>query len=467
MIGAVCFDMDQQLRFATLSGDHNPIHVDPIAVRRTLPARLVVHGVHVLLWSLGVLARTYDGELPQIGRIRVRFLRFTYVGDEVRLVRSAGREGEIRLSVMTEDVVRADIRLTFDALGTCDPIMPGGEAHLPGTGPLDHDGISFDDRRGTVRFMTPAGTIASSLPGAARWLGEERIDALAAATRLVGMIYPGLYSVLGGIDVRLTPGDGAGALAFEMGEQRHGQIDAIIAGGGISGTLDCRVPHAPVPQPASADLRDLVAPGRFAGTQVLVVGGSRGAGEAAAKLLALGGADVTITYRDGAADAAAVAAEIVEAGGLCATMRFDAGQPIDEQLGDLIPSHVCWFASPPMVRTDAKLPDDKRLSAYLGVLATSFSLVAAALHARRSDLRLFYPSTTWIEAPPAGLTEYCMAKAAGEVLARSMEAWLTRGRVFAPRLPAMATDQTARLGIAGGSAPWTLIPHLERLMSTT
>jgi len=46
------FTSDDQLAFAKLSGDYNPLHLDPVLARRLLFGRQVVHGLHALLWSL-------------------------------------------------------------------------------------------------------------------------------------------------------------------------------------------------------------------------------------------------------------------------------------------------------------------------------------------------------------------------------------------------------------------------------
>ncbi|HNC74922.1 MAG TPA: MaoC/PaaZ C-terminal domain-containing protein, partial [Elusimicrobiota bacterium] len=43
------FDWERQNAFARLSGDANPLHVDPAAARRLLFGRAVVHGVHGVL----------------------------------------------------------------------------------------------------------------------------------------------------------------------------------------------------------------------------------------------------------------------------------------------------------------------------------------------------------------------------------------------------------------------------------
>ena len=50
------FGMADQLSFAALSGDYNPMHVDALAARRTQAGAPVVHGMHAVLWALDALA---------------------------------------------------------------------------------------------------------------------------------------------------------------------------------------------------------------------------------------------------------------------------------------------------------------------------------------------------------------------------------------------------------------------------
>ena len=44
-LGQRRFSIADQRRFADLSGDSNPMHMDPVAARRLLSGQLVVHGV--------------------------------------------------------------------------------------------------------------------------------------------------------------------------------------------------------------------------------------------------------------------------------------------------------------------------------------------------------------------------------------------------------------------------------------
>ena len=56
------FSLTDQEKFARLSGDANPMHLDPVAARRTQAGAPVVHGVHALLWALESLATA--GKIP-------------------------------------------------------------------------------------------------------------------------------------------------------------------------------------------------------------------------------------------------------------------------------------------------------------------------------------------------------------------------------------------------------------------
>ncbi len=49
------FTADERLLFASLSGDVNPMHVDPIAARRTQAGAPAVHGMHMVLWTVDAL----------------------------------------------------------------------------------------------------------------------------------------------------------------------------------------------------------------------------------------------------------------------------------------------------------------------------------------------------------------------------------------------------------------------------
>src|SRR5262245_58388038 len=77
------FTFDDQRRFAAVSGDRNPMHMDPIAARLTQAGAPVVHGIHLLRWALDVFAGQETSR--PMRRIHVRFNKFVYVGETARL----------------------------------------------------------------------------------------------------------------------------------------------------------------------------------------------------------------------------------------------------------------------------------------------------------------------------------------------------------------------------------------------
>ena len=64
-LGQRRFGIADQRRFADLSGDCNPMHMDPVAARRLLSGQLVVHGVHTLLAALEMLGPDSELEVDE------------------------------------------------------------------------------------------------------------------------------------------------------------------------------------------------------------------------------------------------------------------------------------------------------------------------------------------------------------------------------------------------------------------
>ena len=58
---------------------------------------------------------------------------------------------------------------------------------------------------------------------------------------------------------------------------------------------------------------------------------------------------------------------------------------------------------------------------------------------------VFYPSTVYIDELPTNMGEYAAAKMAGEMLCMFLQKKHREMRIYQPRLPKMATDQTASI----------------------
>jgi hypothetical protein len=182
-------------------------------------------------------------------------------------------------------------------------------------------------------------------------------------------------------------------------------------------------------------------------------------------MLAVGGAHVTLTYARGEADAHRVQAEILAAEGKCNVMHYDALKNAAEQISRLpaIPDQLYYFATPPIFRRRSKAFIDERFQDFLAYYAGAFhALCKAVRDSRGKPLSIFYPSSVSIETRPANMTEYTMAKAAGEILCADMQTFGNFGKILVQRLPRLPTDQTATISHAEVADPITILLPIVR-----
>jgi NAD(P)-dependent dehydrogenase (short-subunit alcohol dehydrogenase family) len=200
----------------------------------------------------------------------------------------------------------------------------------------------------------------------------------------------------------------------------------------------------------------------------LIVGGSRGLGELTAKLIAAGGGHAIVTWQNGRDDAESVAREIRSAGGTCETLAYDSRRPALEQLASMteVPTHAYYFATPAIFRPQSGFFSSERLSEFLAVYVDGFWNLSQALRTRNPMLSLFYPSSVAVTDRPRGMTEYTMAKAAGEVLCGYMNVSLAPMRVIVKRLPRLPTDQTSsNTGAKAYSPLETMLPIIQEVQT--
>ena len=446
MLASRTFTEADQIRFADVSGDRNPMHLDAVKARRTQAGMPVVHGVHLVLWALDVAAREDPARSPML-RLRASFKRFVAVGETVTLTLAKQTEANAQLHFVVAGLTVAQIVLDYGApVRMCEPSI--GDADPASATPRDLTLEQMEGLSGRLSFAASPDTIAAMFPAASGWLGSRRVAAFAATSLLVGMVCPGLHSIYGDLTVEAcNEKDSEDRLSFQVvsTEPRFRLVRMTIEGGGLVGSIKAAARTPPAPQASSSELSGAVDPGEFAGSTALVVGGSRGLGEVTAKLLAAGGAQVIITYRVGSAEADAVALDIRAAGGTCETLAYDTGSPAAAQLAglDRPPTHAYYFATPTIFRAQSALFERARLEAFLDVYVDGFARLAEALRALRSDVSLFYPSSVYVEERPRGMIEYAMAKAAGETLCSEMNLAWAPLRVAVGRLPRLPTDQTA------------------------
>ena len=465
------FSISDQERFAVASGDRNPMHVDALQARRTQAGAPVVHGIHLLLWAIEQFAAT-EPDLQPLRSVRAQFNDFVYLGEPAELRLAQRQKSRIRLAIGVGIGTRVKITLETGASDDSPAELSGVQNEIAQTSSaiiMDFDSVA--NCAGRFRFPMNADIAANLFPHASKWIGPNRIAGIAATTYLVGMVCPGLNSIFGELSLKMCPEPGApDSLAFRVSETdpRFRMIEQEVAGGGVTGIVKCFVRNPPVQQAGMETLRQLVGPAEFADSIVLVIGGSRGLGELTAKLIAAGGGRVVISFNKGEADAQRVAAEIRASGGACEVLHYDAGLAAADQIASLTeaPTHVYYFATPAIFRPALDVFDQKRFEEFTDIYVKGFWDLVKATCDRRETVSFFYPSSVAVTERPAGMTEYSMAKAAGEVLCADINQSMSTAHVTVSRLPRLPTDQTATITQVDEADPVaTMLPIVREVQS--
>ena len=442
--------------FASLSGDFNPLHIDTTAARRLLFGSAVPHGVHILLSALEGALGESDHTL-HFRSLRVIFSAAAKHDDQLT-VEHALEAGELlHLTVFHHD---QPIQ-TITGNATKAPVAP--ETSIPDVpvtrrAPRDLDFGDAVGHTGTLNLSLDRKLFSLLFPSLARLFPASQLAVLLASTRIVGMECPGLRSIFAELNIAFEPFTAEHPMALRFrtvrADSRLSLVRMSLEAPGATGEITALFRPGSVVQPSAAGISQQVQSGEFVGQQALVIGGSRGLGEVTAKLLAMGGANVAITFARGRDDAIRVAQNIVENGGQCSFFSFDVTDPPNTLSGDpppttFRPTHVYFFATPPIQLAKGRPFNDalfhRFCDYYVGGLARSLSAIDRLFPPGGTLRTLLYPSTAFLDETPSSAAEYSAAKAAGEVIcrmtARTRQGW----RVMCPRLPALRTDQTNNL----------------------
>jgi hypothetical protein len=446
------FSNDDQIAFARLSGDYNPIHLDAVAARRLLFGQPVVHGMHALLWAL-------DAWLEEINApVRLKTLKARF-------------RASIPLNVAVEVVTRSDElgQVHFDLL--CDEVKVLTASGSFDLGPKDQTPVAREippcescRNRGAVELQSAAGRMplcfepeagARLFPNAARHLATDQLAMLLATTRVVGMEAPGLHSILGGLDLQESSLEAdsseAPVLRYQTDnyDERVSRLELRLDAPGLAGKVTAFLRPEPQQQSSAAGFRSLVNRDEFQGERALVIGGSRGLGEVVVKLLAAGGADVKFTYHRGSADAERLVAELAADGSAVSCFAYDVlqeGVRLPGLVGHWSPTLLCYFATPFISAATPRRFSVRRFQDFCDYYVGGFLNAFHAARALGPGLNhVLHPSTVFIDELPLNMGEYAAAKSAAETLCRFLEKAHPETRFHCPRLPKLATDQTASL----------------------
>jgi acyl dehydratase len=442
------FTADDQVAFAELSGDYNPLHVNAVAARRLLFGASVVPGIHLLLWGLDTWLENCTDNIA-FHSIKAAFSRpvRTYEETNLRLKETGKKSTRIELSVRESLVTLIDIEWNNTEQKQTKQLKigfpPKNSPHV-----LAEDEI--EAKSGTLDLYLNIEAAGKMFPNLTRCAPPTQIAALLGTTRLVGMECPGLNSVYSELTLSADETQESTGLNYQVTklDRRFGLVLMNVTTPGMAGAIKAFIRPEPQGQDSYPNLKKEVSSNEFSGQRALVIGGSRGLGEVTAKLLAAGAAEVTLTYHQGEDEAHRIVEEIVANGGTASCFRFNALVPqkntLQKSLRNRAPTHLYYFATPFIFSGIRGIFSADIFKGFCGYYVTGFINTINAL--KGAELKnFFYPSSVAVDDLPPDMGEYSAAKIAGEMLCTFLEKNKKDLTIYRPRLPRMGTDQTVSL----------------------
>lgn len=471
------FQTEDQNTFACLSGDFNPMHMDLFFARRTQPGAPVVHGMHAFLWAMDAVA-TAGVDLTRLSQAKVQFNRFIYLDRQVSLRFVKRDDTQLRLVIERDGLTLTTLNLRFDERKAVPANVPGANA-VPtsfANGPLTPVQADMTGLSGWLASPADDTQFAALFPALEKAIGAHRISAIAQLSTLVGMACPGLHSIFSAFTVQLVDGletgPGLGWQTTQV-DNRFRMVSMEFAGSGLMGDVTAFIRQEPVPPPSVVSLTSQVGAEEFTGISALIIGGSRGLGAATAKLLAAGGAKLVITYLHCKAEAEALQEDINSARGTnaCRILRFDAtGDASSQFAGQGGFDQMYYFATTHIFQQKAELYSPALFAEFSRIYVDGFHAALRATQSLDAERKLaaFYPSSVALTERPPGMTEYAMAKAAGEALCADLAQFDQRLKLVVHRIPRTLTDQTATASEVAASDPVdVMLPQIRKMASAT
>lgn len=441
-------DLEDVDSFAELSGDYNPLHLNSVYARRTMAGERLSHGVLALLCAIGRICK--DSGLQRVESLNFTFQHGIVIGAGLTIEYSCPRNGSYVIRGLQFGIKKFSgvLNLSQSSRKLSGGIINQKPERIEA---FDSDLALLEYTTGEFEAKLDLSYITSQRCGFS-FLEPEFIFAMAAVSYTVGMRCPGKRSILTRINLHFEPSNLVATFQYAVKhiDERFKLINIKCLSKYYSAEVEAHQLPAAVTQPLLSILKKTVKQGQFSGQQALVVGGSRGLGELTAKLLALGGAKVVLTFNRGEAEAQAIVKEACEHGYNISATQYDVNN--EKSLENLIHvsnskfTHCYYFATPRISDRNRVAESAEKFNEFIECYVWGVQRLFELL-IKDGTKHFLYPSTIFLNtkelqsASVAGMLCYAMAKAAGETLCNYL---VLRSKVdiYTPRLPKLNTDQT-------------------------
>jgi hypothetical protein len=262
---------------------------------------------------------------------------------------------------------------------------------------------------------------------------------IANLSAFVGMKIPGKHSLLRSVQIEMRRKHHANELFQLLSiDGRVGAISFLYTGQHIKALIGSFFTPKPVNLPSCNEISLSINPqSKVKNKNLLVIGGSRGIGAWAAKIFAIHGSNITLTYNTNLSLAREIKRDIISFGGKCNILKFDVLKDPLKFLSNINYKYILYFATPAITQNITGTFDNKLYKKFVDYYVESFKNIVSVLN---PDCQIYFPSTTLIDYPELGFEEYIKAKKQAEEMS-SHVALANFRNIVSTRIPRVLTDQ--------------------------
>ena len=435
------FNNNDQLNFSKITGDSNPIHLDKSYAKNTLFQGIVVHGLNIVVWAL---EKSISSKIKDIKIIKINFLNFVSLNEEVFVKKIKNSNKKIQLIIKS----KKERKIIIENFISNEKISFQKNHHtLKNKKKNSLKRKNMKRIKGFLFLQRNKNYIKKIYTKINNAAAIEKIVRLISISRLVGVQLNNNPGVLSSIDLSFQNTSLKNKIYFKVKNfvKKFSFCELEIEGNGIKGSIESLL----IPEINQINFNEItkgITKKILLKKKILVVGGSSGLGEITVKTLCALGANVTFTYNNNYKNSKKIITDIKKLNLKCNLFKLDVTKIKKKDLIFLNSKkfeNIFYFATPKIIATNKFNKD--LYKEYLNYYVKSFKKILKILNqTKENKIKIFFPSTIYINEKNKKFIEYINAKKKAESLCdRFNKKNNLKYYILYERLPRILTRQSS------------------------
>ena len=439
------FDLDDQNWFAEISGDYNPIHINEIESRKLHSGGILVHGIHTVTWALDCFFK--KNPQNKLDTLKTKFFKPIYLNQKLSIVFENINNKKHNIKIYDKELL---VSIILEASG-----LSFGNKVVDSKYHFDFPKeFKYNDDTNEISISLSKKMILNKYPFFCKAVGLEIVSNIIGLSRLVGMECPGLNSLFVGFNINFHHKNAVktNKIFWSINKYYGNQapINIFVKSSIMEGIVQAFIRPSPIIQLPFLEIskftKNII---NLNNTFSIIIGGSRGLGEVTSKIIASYGGNVIITYNTGKNEAIKICNDINtnSSSDFAVPLHLNIENP--KNLFDYLNKNkiqinsIYYFATPNIKGTKSIELDKNLLDLYNSFYSIYFSRLLRLLkkYVFNNEIKIFYPSTIFIDQGKENLMEYVLSKKNAEAYIESINYKLNNINIIVDRLDMLNTDQ--------------------------